>query len=54
MAKFMQVAICFPSRVKYLKSIFLNIYNCAWKPGFLKSSHIAIRGSFDSDFNLVV
>ena len=30
----------FLSYVKYLKSVFLNIYNCVWKPGFLKSSHI--------------
>ena len=22
-----------------MNSVFLNIYNCAWKPGFLKSSH---------------
>ena len=26
--------------VKWLKSVFLKIYNCAWKVAFLKSSHI--------------
>ena len=38
MANFMQVSVSLPN-LQFFKSVFLNIYNCAWKPGFLKSSH---------------
>ena len=33
---------------KYLKSVFLKIYNCVSKMAFLKSSHIYILGVHES------
>ena len=39
MANFMQVSVSLP-KLQLLKLVFLNIYNCAWKPSFPKSSHI--------------
>ena len=39
MANFMQVSVCLPE-LQYFKLVFLNIYNCTWKPGYLKSCHI--------------
>ena len=40
-ANFMQASVFLLKiqHFKYLKSVFLNIYNCAWKVAFLKSSH---------------
>ena len=42
MVNFMQVSVSPPKLqyFKWLKSVFLTIYNCVWKPGFLKRSHI--------------
>ena len=28
-----------------MNSVFINIYNCVWKPGFLKPSHICSSSS---------
>ena len=39
MVNFMQVSVCLPE-LQYFKLVFLNIYNCAWKPSYLKSCHI--------------
>ena len=38
----MQVSVCLPELqyFKLLKLVFLNICNCAWKPGYLKLGHI--------------
>ena len=48
--------------LKQLKSVFLKIYNCAWKPAFLKSSHIFVtavwfavaKGGSDEDGHVPV
>ena len=42
MANFMQASVFLPQLqyFKYLKPIFLNLYNCTSKLGFLTSSHI--------------
>ena len=34
-----------PCEIQYLKSVYVNIYNCVWKPAFLKSSHIRVSDS---------
>ena len=36
----MQASVFLPEMQYFKESVFLNIYNGAWKPGFLKSSHI--------------
>ena len=38
--------------LKQLKSVFLKIYNCAWKPAFLKiQSHISKAGGLAAHFD---
>ena len=44
-------SICFPSQIIILQTIKMsisNIYNCAWKPGFLKSSHNYFSSNTDT------
>ena len=42
MANFFEIFVFLPTLQYFtqIKSVFLNTYNCAWKLGFLKSSHI--------------
>ena len=51
-ADFMQVGTFSLPELQQLKSVFLNIYNCAWKPGYLKSSHIYVYAHFTYLFRL--
>ena len=46
MANFMQASVSLPELqyFKLLNSIYLNIYNCVWKVGFLKSRYIIVYG----------
>ena len=41
-ANFIQACV-FLFELQYLKMVFQNIYNCAWKLGFLKCSHILYK-----------